>query len=93
MLCVAVEWFCCVIVVHGIIFVPPITILPFPLPSQTFTVPAQCQSAITIESYKKYICVCLLVRGEVPPPPRFGGSSALFRDLKSICAAYLDLER
>eukprot|EP00008_Paramoeba_atlantica_P006420 CAMPEP_0201498202 /NCGR_PEP_ID=MMETSP0151_2-20130828/69928_1 /ASSEMBLY_ACC=CAM_ASM_000257 /TAXON_ID=200890 /ORGANISM="Paramoeba atlantica, Strain 621/1 / CCAP 1560/9" /LENGTH=422 /DNA_ID=CAMNT_0047889611 /DNA_START=60 /DNA_END=1328 /DNA_ORIENTATION=- len=57
----------------------------------TFTVPAQSQSAITIEAYKKYILVSLLENGKTAPLPKYSGS--FHRDLHSTCAAYEQLER
>ena len=50
-------------------------------------VPASALSAIALESYKKYICACLLHEGRVAPLPRHV-SSAVARSLPAAAAAY-----
>ena len=54
------------------------------------TVPASALSAIMIASYKKYILVCLLLHGDVPPIPEYT-SPVVRRTVGNHCSEYLDL--
>ncbi|OAE24292.1 hypothetical protein AXG93_1052s1150 [Marchantia polymorpha subsp. ruderalis] len=54
------------------------------------TAPATVLNAITIAAYKKFVLVCLIHNGQVPPFPKYT-PSVVQRNLKSCAQDYFDL--
>ncbi|KAL8594125.1 COP9 signalosome complex subunit 3 [Nucella lapillus] len=54
------------------------------------TTPSMAVSHITMEAYKKFILVALMVQGKVPLLPKYT-SQVVPRYIKPLCQAYLDL--
>ncbi|CAM6121819.1 unnamed protein product [Calypogeia fissa] len=57
---------------------------------QAITAPATVLNAITIASYKKFVLVCLIHNGQVPPFPKYT-PSVVQRNMKSCAQDYFDL--
>jgi len=55
--------------------------------------PSQALSAIQIESFKKYILVCLLVHGELVRLPDQIVSNIVLRNVENLAAPYMELSR
>ncbi|EFJ33217.1 hypothetical protein SELMODRAFT_439255 [Selaginella moellendorffii] len=55
-----------------------------------FTAPAHVMNAIAVEAYKKYVLVCLIHNGQVPPFPKYT-PSIVQRNLKGCCQGYIEL--
>eukprot|EP01113_Clastostelium_recurvatum_P046129 TRINITY_DN803_c0_g1_i3.p1 TRINITY_DN803_c0_g1~~TRINITY_DN803_c0_g1_i3.p1 ORF type:complete len:548 (-),score=185.51 TRINITY_DN803_c0_g1_i3:113-1732(-) len=53
------------------------------------TAPAHVVSAVMLEAYKKYILVCLIELGSIPPLPKYS-SSVAGRQLKTLATPYHD---
>jgi hypothetical protein len=58
--------------------------------SQVFAVPSYCLSAITLEAYKKYVLISLILKGELASLPKY--ASHVSRDVKHLCHPYAALE-
>lgn len=62
---------------------------PFPV---ALTMPSSVLSNIQVESYKKYVLVCLIVHGESVALPQ-STSHVVFRNVERLCQPYMQLAR
>ena len=60
------------------------------LSEQAVTTPSMAVSHITMEAYKKFILVALIVQGKIPTLPKYA-PQVVPRYIKPLCQAYHDL--